>query len=203
MKQILSPTLLFIFSQLLSQGNSLELFEKNLRKYPIEKGVIQYIITGNANGKATLYFDRYGWRSVVVTEMTLKQFGVESKEQSKEYWDGDYWYKVDQLSNKGFQKKDDRWSQLIRYKESSEVPGILYSTDGGTNAGPEIVLERETTKWMFSKGIVQSVNDWNGIPLKTIKKLPGLMYEITVMAIDQPGSVQESMFAIDDSINWE
>lgn len=201
-------TLLCLFASLLTfwtfsqPGNSGELAELGLKKFPIEKGKIEYLISGNATGKATLYFDRYGWRSSLVTEMSLKQFGVESYEHTLEIWDGDYFAKVDLIMKKGTKKKDDRWSQLARYKEASEIPGIFYSNDGGTYVGAEILLERETSKWTFVKGIVQAVNDWNGIALRTSKKLPGLVYEVVATSITED-TPDPSFFDLPDSISWE
>ncbi len=202
MRKLLALPLLWTCFILQGQGNSQELLNKGLQKFPIERGKVEYSISGNATGKATLYFDRYGWRSVLITEMTMKQFGVESAESSKELWDGDFWFKVDLKTNKGTKKQDDRWSQLVRYKEPSEVPGILFTNDEGVNAGPELLLEKGTTRWLFPKGIVQSLNEWSGITLRTTKKLPGLIYEITAITLSENPEIDPRVFELPESVVW-
>lgn len=203
MKKLLVLPLLWTCITLHGQGNSQELLDRGLLKFPIERGKVEYVITGNATGKATLYFDRYGWRSVLITEMTMKQFGVESAESSKELWDGDFWFKADLKTNKGAKKQDDRWSQLVRYKEPAAVPGILFTNDGGVNAGTELLLEKETIRWLFPKGIVQSLNEWGGITLRTTKKLPGLVYEITAITLSENQEIDPKVFELPESVVWD
>jgi hypothetical protein len=200
------PLLLILLSSFTisaQTGNSLVLDQKGKEKLPLKSGKISYSITGGASGSATLYFDRNGWRQMIIRELTFERYGMKSTEKTIEYIDGDLLHKANLDSKKGLKSIDGRWSELITYKPASEIPTIILEDNGGLKKGEAIQLNYPVTIWEFTSGARKSVWEWNGIILKEYKSLGDLSYQMTAETFLENEPIPEEVFALPENITWK
>lgn len=184
-------------------GNSDLIVEKLTSKYPYSTAKIQYELSGDARGRSVLIFDRNGWRSLVTKQMKIERYGITSKEESIEYVDGDYTFTVNLDAGKGKKIENKNWSSLLSYKTNDEAISIIMEGQGGKLIGTDTILNRACRIWNFEKGAVKAVWEWQGIPLKTIKSLPGLSYAMEAISIEEEIPVSEDVFSLPDGITWQ
>ncbi|MEO9477847.1 MAG: hypothetical protein ABJG41_20055 [Cyclobacteriaceae bacterium] len=202
MKPITALLALLVSCSLFAQyGNSTEILESGKKKFPIESGKITYTIDGTASGQATCYFDRYGWRQILIKELTLEQYGIKSTENTIELIDGDKIFSINQNSKKGTKKSDPRWSQLAAYKESSEILSIVLEDDGGIKEKDSTLVGKPVQLWIFEKGLVKSVCVWNGLNLMETKSAGKLVYAMTATDFSE-SEIDESVFELPGNIEW-
>lgn len=205
MKKI-TPFLLIIIcvsAQAQTSGNS-ELITKKLKaKYPYSSAQIKYKLSGDATGSSVLFFDRNGWRSSEIKMLKFNRYGIESTEKVVELIDGDYVYSVNVDAGKGKKTIDKNWSSLLSYKDPAEVITILMESKGGKLSGTDSLLNRPCRIWTFEKGAIKSLWEWQGLPLKIEKKLPGLSYEMFAVSIEKDIPVAEENFTLPEGVVWD
>ncbi|MEQ8472298.1 MAG: hypothetical protein RIC35_13990 [Marinoscillum sp.] len=202
--RIATPLLLLISSFTFAQttGNSEELNKKIKSKFPLSTATIKYQITGDASGSAALYFDRNGWRAVEHKELIMERYGIKSTENTIELTDGDYKYQINVNAGKGKKTTDKSWSGLLGYKSHKETITAIMTSKGGEPAGEQTLNDKTCTVWKFNSGSTQEIWEWNGIPLKIVKKLPGLTYEMIAEEIVEIESINEELLALPNSVIW-
>jgi hypothetical protein len=202
MKTLITLILTIASFHLLAQaGNSLDLLNKGKTKLPLESGKITYNISGDASGEATLYFDRNGWRQVIIKEITFERFGISSTEKTIELTDGDYRFQVNLDSKKGKKITDNRWGKLMGYKEPQEIIEIILEDDGGTFTGDTSLLDYDVAMWTFKKSATPSVWHWNGLNLKETKALGTLTYDMIAISLEEK-PVDETVFELPEGVEW-
>ncbi|WP_258105638.1 hypothetical protein [Marinoscillum sp. MHG1-6] len=204
MKFILALACLILQFPILAQnGNSIELDTQLKGKHPLASGKVSFEITGDASGTATLYFDRNGWREVLIKEITIVRFGMTSTEKTIELVDGDFYYQVNLDSKKGSRAKQKAWSQLMGYKDRAYVINAIMEEQGAVRSSDTTHLEYPVTVWEFSKGSTTSIWSWQGITLRQAKSLPGLSYEMVSVKLEENCEIPEEVFALPEDIAWE
>ncbi|MEP0369239.1 MAG: hypothetical protein ABJN36_00295 [Cyclobacteriaceae bacterium] len=202
MKPTTALLALLISCSLFAQnGNSIEILDSGKKKFPVESGKITYTIDGTASGQATCYFDRYGWRQMLIKEITLEQYGIKSTEKTIVLIDGDKIFSINQSSKKGTKSSDPRWSQLAAYKENSEILSIVLEDDGGTKGKDSTLVGKPVQLWTFSKGLVKSAYVWNGLNLMETKSAGKLAYKMTATDFME-SKIDESVFVLPNEIEW-
>lgn len=202
MKPITTLLTLLVSCSLFAQnGNSTEILDTGKKKFPIESGKITYTIDGTASGWATCYFDRYGWRQILIKEITLEQYGIKSTEKTIVLIDGDKIFSINQDSKKGTKNSDPRWSKLAAYKENTEIQSIVLEDDGGTKGKDSTLVGKPVQLWTFSKGLVKSAYVWNGINLMETKSAGKLAYKMTATDFVE-SKIDESVFVLPNEIVW-
>jgi|GEM_PF-1557929 len=184
-------------------GNSESINKKTPAKYPVQSGIISYTVSGGATGTATLYFDRNGWRALEHRTIQINRYGTMSTEDRKELTDGDYIFKINLTSGSGEKAKDERWSGLMTYKSNAQAFEAIMVSRGGSKVGMDTLLGKPCNKWAFEKGPVSHLWVWQGIPLKVIKKLPGLAYEQIAVSFTENPQIEEATFALPEEITWK
>lgn len=192
---------LFPFTQ--ETGNSAQINEKVKPKYPFSSGLITYELSGDASGTAVLAFDRNGWRSTEKKELVFKRYGIESTEKSFDHIDGDYFYSANIDAGKGKKTIDKNWSSLLSYKTNDEAVSILMESKGGALSGTDSLLNFACRVWTFDKGAVKIIWEWQGIPMKVVKSLPGLTYTMQAVAIEKDAIIASETFALPEGVVWE
>ena len=202
--RLITPLLLIVCSTSFGQvtGNSDEINEKSKPKFALQAAIIHYKISGDGTGNATLHFDRNGWRKIEHQNLSLKRYGITSTEKTVEYVDGDYIYKANLDSKKGRKQFDKSWSGLLNYKSKEETISAIMTTKGGSEEGTEMLLDKECTVWKFESGTIAELWEWDGMPLKVVKKLPGITYEITATSIETLDSIPDELFKSLEAITW-
>lgn len=205
--QIKNPLfcLLFSFPLLLcgqSTGNSDRLAEKLEGWFPLASGIVTYTLTGEASGKVTLYFDRNGWRMAEIKTLEYTRYGLTSSENTLDLTDGDYRYRVNIAEQKGEKSTDKTRSSLMGYKSRAEALIGWMASESGTLQRTDSLLGKPCQVWGFAKGTTQEMWTWEGLPLKVVKRLPGLSYELTAVAIQENVPIPEVSFGLPDGITW-
>jgi len=183
----------FSFSLFAQDNNSQVLLNKELKKYPIENAKITYAITGDASGTAVRCFVDFGWKENFEQNLTLEKYGIREQTLKRSIILGDYAYiiKDSVISSK---EKDARFSELLSYKSQRETIDALMKIKGGTKMGMETILDKECNLWVFKTGTIKEIYEWEGIPLKIVKKLPGINYSIVAENIDNESPITDSNF---------
>lgn len=202
--KLITPILLLACFSSFGQitGNSDKINESTKPKFALKSGIINYEISGDGTGTVTLHFDRNGWRKIEHRHLTIEKYGVTSTEQTVELVDGDYVYKANLDSKKGQKQFDKSWSGLLNYKSKEETISAIMTTKGGTKDSTEVLLDKTCTIWKFDSGTISELWEWEGIPLKVVKRLPGISYEITATSIDELDSIPEERLQSLEPIVW-
>ena len=197
---------LFAFSCLLSfslglsaQDSIADLLDKDIKKSPVQTCKIEYIVDGDAKGKATRYIDDWGWSERFEKEITYSQFGITNTEQKIVFRKGLMVYDVDPGKNKGKKSKDRISKDLLSYKTLEETKDALYKDQGGKKSGTENHLGKEVTIWKFNKGTTNELWEWKGLVLKEIKEIGKMRYTLSATQISYD-PLDRSLFEIPEGI---
>ncbi len=167
------------------EGNSEKINSASNPKFPITSGSVTYSISGDGTGSSILYFDRNGWSTIEHRELILNRYGITSSEKVIELVDGDYHYKANLDAGTGKKGYDKSWSGLLGYKSKAETIEAIMTTKGGQLKGTEVVIDKICHVWVFAKGPIKEIWEWEGIPLKIKKEIPGIHYELTATEITE------------------
>lgn len=183
-------------------GNSLEISQKGKSKYPLQSGKITYKITGDGVGTATLFFDRSGWREVLIREVTFNKYGTTSTEKTMTLVDGDQVYIINLGTKKGTKNQNNKWSELSAYKDAKEIDEILNEENTGSILEEQQILNYPVKVWSFSKGSLRSKWSWQGITLREEKSLGKLKYTMEATSVDENSNIAEEVFKIPSDIKF-
>lgn len=172
-------------------------------RWPYERAIIQYAITGDAQGKAKLTFNEYGWKSLEHREMTFVRYGVTSEEERMEITEYTDLIKINLNTKTGVRNKEATLFNLLAYKNTPEAYAAWFASRGGKLVGTDTILNLPCNKWEFSRGNIVMLCEHQGLPLKISKKLPGLDYEQIVVKIDTTTKIEMKTFQIAQDIKWE
>ncbi|MFT6882412.1 MAG: hypothetical protein ACJAVY_001210 [Marinoscillum sp.] len=172
-------------------------------RWPYERGIIQYSITGDAKGQAKLTFHEYGWKSLEHREMSFVRYGVTSEEARMEITDNTDLIKINLNTKTGIRSKDATLYNLLSYKNSPEAYEAWFTSRGGKLIGTDTILALKCNKWEFTRGNITMLWEHQGLPLKLIKKLPGLDYEHIAIKIDTTSKLDPLAFQLPKDISWE
>jgi len=178
---------------ILAQGQ-----EISLKPYGIKSGIIEYSYSGDKIGKGTLYFDKYGTKSAMFTDV------IEDGENRKRWivTSGDYQYIWDpDHPAEGMKLKN----PLIDWKVSASITDIesftesIYAKIGMEKSGTETMLGKDCK---VLKGKMGKVMTWNGILMLLEMKTIGYSshQEATKAQIDVP--VEAKYFVIPKNIRF-
>jgi len=135
MKWILTVLFGLVVFPALAQRTSQELAAAGYKRYPVEKGHMVYETgTGETKKTETVYFDRWGWRELRITEQTVLREGQEVKQKQGQFLDGEYTTTIDYVY-----RKATRRIQPISIDLSNTIEGESLS-----EKGEKIVLSRGT-----------------------------------------------------------
>ncbi|MFY0601495.1 MAG: hypothetical protein JXR03_17605 [Cyclobacteriaceae bacterium] len=183
-------------------GNSMELNKNAKSKFPIESAKVSYIISGEATGTATMYFDRNGWRQILIKEITFEKFGISSTEKTVELIDGDFYFKANLNSKKGAKYTDSNWSSLLSYKAPEEILEITMESKGGVFSGDTTLLNYSVGIWNFSKGATRSIWTLEGITLREVKMIGKIRYEMIATEVNDTIKIEDDDFTLPEGIAW-
>jgi hypothetical protein len=182
------------------EGNSKELVSDGLKRLTVQFGMVNYEVSGDASGEVTYTFNDWGWKESTVRTLTYTLYGMKSNLNKMEVRDGDVIMNIDISTKEGSKTTDTNESELLRYKSPEETQKAILESRGGKINGMETILDKETNIWVFESGNIQSLNEWNGIVLKAVVKLPAkLSYTYTATSIDLE---TEPEIAVPEDISW-
>jgi len=170
----------------------------NFKRYNIEKGIVEYEISGSRTGKEILYFDNWGMREAnyITAETSIGGFSI--KENKITILDGEWTYNIDLDKKTGSKIKTPLLEELIEAagdKDLGELGEEMLIRMGGKKIGKDELLGKTCDIWEL-----QSLNTrswvWNWITLKTEAKLMGISVVKTATKIDANASIPDEKFNI-------
>jgi len=202
MKPLFTFLLIPLFSLFQQDGNSETINKKASPRFPMISGTVHYVIKGDASGSARLVFDRNGWRSAENRSLVIKRYGIESKENRLELVNGDNLYQVNLDKSSGKATTDNKWSSLLRNKDIDTSVSIMMEYKNGELNRMDTLLGKPCQVWTFTKGNISEIWLWQGLALRTIKKMPGFSYEQVAEKIEE-NVPEENTFILAEDITWQ
>jgi hypothetical protein len=201
MKYLFTVILVFcsVLTCLAQSGNASELANADLHRYSVRSATITYDISGDAEGTATYSFTEWGWKDAMQREMTYTLYGMKSEESRLEMRDGDIQYTIDLATKKGKSNIEKQLSGLMKYKSAKESREAIFNSQSAVKSGEDTILGKNVNIWIFETGNTLEVWEWEGIPLKIIKKLSKVVYTLTAteISLDVGGEIN-----LPEGINW-
>jgi hypothetical protein len=188
---IVSISLFIILPKLAGQ-------EASLKPYGIKSGIIEYLYSGDKEGKGTLYFDDYGMKSAMYTD------AIEGGEKRKGWVVsfGDYQYIWDpDKSTEGMKLKNPliTWLAESSKGDVESFTESTYSKMGFAKAPDEAFLGKNCK---VMKGKMGKVLTWNGILMLMDMKMMGFGSHQEVTKIQTNVPVDAKYFVVPKNIKF-
>ncbi|MCB9771346.1 MAG: hypothetical protein H6754_02195 [Candidatus Omnitrophica bacterium] len=169
--------------------------------YGIERGMIQYEISGSSTGTETLYFDQWGMRQVRIKSEETQRWGVNN---TVTFNFAEKIIIIDPNKNLG-QKLEDADLKKFLLSHTPDDSGLIAMQFaefmGGTKVKNENILERPCELWDI-KNLKLKNSFWKGIPLKIeVQTVEGTV-NYKAVKIDETIVVDEAMFTIPESVRF-
>ena len=187
----------FGFSQMKKSPE--DLLAEGKKRYGIEKAAIKYEFSGKSSGSELVYFTDYGWLEAVKTDKSSKAFNFESTTKVTTIQKGNRRAWNNEGSNFASIVNDRFMSPALQ--EVVPAPDLWYGEEvikrkNARKVGTERVLGRECTVYEVEYE-ASKLWVWNGIILKSEKKLMGADKEILeATQIDEDWKVESSVFEL-------
>lgn len=186
-----------------AQSTSAEMDSKSMALLKWKSGTINFVVQGDASGKASYSFDEYGWRVIMARKFEYELYGLKSEINRSDLTDGDFSYEIDHPTQKGKKKTDRTMSSLRKYKSAKETREAMLVSMGGKQVGSGTILGKPCDVWKLEKGAIKEVWIWQGLPLKSIRKISTLTVEYIAQDITLDGGVTPEAFILPDGIQWQ
>jgi hypothetical protein len=163
----------------------------------VKSGIIEYAYSGEKNGKSTQYFDDYGMKSAVYTE-------IASGEEISKGWAvtlGEDQFMWDLNSSQGMKAKNPMARQMMELSSGDilEYMAGMYEQMGMTKSGTETFRGKECTVF---KGDLGKVLVWKGIMMMMEMKMGDMVSRQEVTSIKTNINVDNKYFRIPDKITF-
>lgn len=158
--------LLLLPATLYSQQNSEQLASKRLKKYDTPSAELTYVVSGAAEGKEVLLFDRNGWRALKKQTITFEHKGLKTLQTLHEVTDGNYVFRLNGGDSTYTSKTDFKWSQLASTNTPEDVSQEILFMIGGTYTADSTLLGKPCQVWTFTGKSLKELWIWNQLVLK-------------------------------------
>lgn len=164
----------------------------------VKSGIIEYTFSGDKTGKSTHYFDDYGMKSAVYTE-------VVSDGEERKGWVvsiGKDQYMLDPSNpGQGMKTKNPATKMLMEAsgKDIMTYMAGMYEQMGMTESGTEMCQGKECTVF---KGDMGKVLIWKGIMMKMEMKIGDMASRQEVTSIKTNVKVDGKYFRIPDNVTF-
>ncbi len=175
---------------------------KNLKKYNIESGIIEYSLTGFTKGTQTVYFDNWGIREATYSTTETNMMGITSKTNTLILIDGEWAYNINLDSKTGTKSKNLNYEDMLKYSLDNTIKDISEKTMqdmGGEKVGKEEILKKMCDVWQIKK-ISSKMWMWNGINMKNSTNMAGMNIDIVATKFQENGRIPSDKFKIPSDI---
>lgn len=185
------------------QDNTPEAYLKQgLKRYPQEKGMIEYQVSGHRVGTETLYFDSYGWREAKFKDATMEMFGMKTEEKQIEILQGAMQYNIDLKTNTGSVMENPLLKGLAedaKDKNLSTIGEKMLIDMGGELTGEEEIAGKKCKVYKV-ESLATTAWVWEGLTLKTKSNFMGVDMEMVAIKVDIGVDIPEEKFAVPDDV---
>lgn len=175
--------------------------DADLKKYSLERGEINYEITGGATGQEVMKFDRFGWQSLRKQTMIFELYGIKTVQTLYEVINGDFINRLNEGDSTYVVRKDLKWSQQAAYKDPDQASEAILFSLGGTHTADSILMDRECQVWTFEGKALQQLWIWKGLVMKRKTKLGDQIIYTTAKSINLETEIDPKTFAIPTYMN--
>ncbi len=163
----------------------------------VRSGIIEYTYSGDKTGKSTQYFDDYGMKSAVYSEIV--QQGEESKGWVVTIGDDQYMWDLN--SSQGMKTKNPMVKKMMELSGGDILDYMagMYEQMGMTKSGTEMFKGKQCTVF---KGDMGKVLTWKGIMMKTEMNIGTIDSRQEVTSIKTNIPVDGKYFRIPDDITF-
>lgn len=186
--------IIFIVTALLNASGQ----DANQKPYDIKSGIVEYGFYGDKVGKGTLWFDDYGMKSAMYTEITVK--GQTTKE-----WiviNGDYqssWNPANTSSGIRIKNPVLAWSVGASGHETISYTESVYIKLGMKRYGNEKYLNRACLAF---KGNIGKLVTWHGILMLLDLKTDGSLTHQAAKSVQTNVKIDPKYFVIPRNIKF-
>ncbi len=178
------------------EQTSQDLIDNGLKKYSLEKGSINYEISGDAAGEEVFIFDRFGWRSLRKLSMQFELYGAERTQQLHEISDGGTTYRINHNDSTYRKRADIRWTSQAQNSTPQQASESILFNLGGTYQSDSLLLGKTCQVWTFESKSLKQMWVWNGLVLKRISQLGEVNIISTATKIELDPMIEESIFEL-------
>ncbi|MCK5215282.1 MAG: hypothetical protein KAR05_08015 [Candidatus Omnitrophica bacterium] len=201
-KTRINKVIVFLFSclfLLILRGNFLFARENGLKRYLIEKAVVEYQIRGSQIGAEVMYFDNWGMREVKYKNARRRKVGMENIMTLMKDM---IYYTVDlnkKIGTKIPNKLLEALIQEFQAGEAEDLGSAWMKKMGGEKIGTEYVADKLCDIWHVEK-LGAKYWMWNWIPLRIKVRTGEELLMITATQVHEDVAIPEDKFKIPEKI---
>jgi len=169
------------------------------KRYLIQSGTIEYIVSGARRGKETVYFDRWGMREARYSKVS--EGGYMPSNLLKLIKDG-WLYTIDFDKRVANKVEDTSTKKIIEtHPEVSVIDLRLYAikNKGGQKIAIEEFRGKKCDGWLI-KSTGTQLWLWRGVPIKIVENNKGVVTVYTAISVEEKSEIAEEKFKIPDNI---
>lgn len=196
-KLLLLVSIVFLLTGCLKTNNK-------VYTHDLQSTIIEYELTGNPEGKSTLYIK--GDRSARITEGEYLSEGINTAFNSLSIEKEGEIYEVDLKSKTGYKALNPVYNELKTMNDEEKDNHLLKEALGLKDGEiPQIIGEEEVAGQKCIKYKYYETGEiciWKGIPLMTVIKIPSTSNQSMIKAtnINNSASIDDSIFEVPKEI---
>jgi hypothetical protein len=169
--------------------------EPGLKYYGIRSGIIEYKHSGQRTGTSILYFDKFGHRSAMYSDMIIN--GQPDKTWAISLDDIQYVYKVG--SKQGMKMKNPLTEKLATAKDLEKFTEEIYAQMGFKPSGTESYQGKECRVFQGDMGKVLA---WKGLLMYMEMNVMGTTTKQEAVKVDVNTRIKPSVFDLPGDVTF-
>lgn len=173
------------------------------KRYKIKSAIVEYELSGNQTGTATLYFDNFGMQEATYESSVLEIYGDSQQLETVSYLLGFWQYTLDVEAGTGTKTKNTVLESLVMNSDGDlEQLGLkMFRSMGGELSGTEEMLGKTCDVWEL-KSMGTKIWVWKNIPLKSVTEMMGLNIIRTAISLQENVVIPAEKLEIPSEIDF-
>jgi hypothetical protein len=173
------------------------------KRYKIKSAIVEYELSGNQTGTATLYFDNFGMQEATYESSVLEIYGDSQQLETVSYLLGFWQYTLDVEAGTGTKTKNTVLESLVMNSDGDlEQLGLkMFRSMGGKLSGTEEMLGKTCDVWEL-KSMGTKIWVWKNIPLKSVTEMMGLNIIRTAISLQENVVIPAEKLEIPSEIDF-
>ncbi|OGX27961.1 MAG: hypothetical protein A3D10_00200 [Omnitrophica WOR_2 bacterium RIFCSPHIGHO2_02_FULL_48_11] len=171
------------------------------KRYLVESGIIEYVISGTQNGIEIAYFDRWGMREARYTRSETVGLGFSN---TLTVIDGEWIYMIDLDKRIGNKVRNELLKKALEQSSPGDKVPLgkrMMAIAGGEKMDKELIVEKKCDVWQIvPQG--RKFWMWNWIPLKSETKSETVDTTFAAASLQTGVMIPEEKFSIPEGIQF-
>lgn len=200
MKTRLSFTIFLLFACFILLKGQVDDF----KRYSLESGIVEYILSGMQVGTSTLYFDNYGMQEASYENAVMEMMGIRQETESVNYLDGYWQYNWDKKNNTATKIKNTALANIVENAEDGDLheAGLeMLKAMGGEKIGNENILGKPCDIWEV-KQMGTKIWVWKGVTLKSVTNMMGFTMIREAKSFEADASVPPEKLSLPEGVEF-